>query len=255
MDPVREFLEFSSGIKKEAAEDLKGVQNKEFLLWKTWKDNGKKPEHLRPLLNSLRPFINSHANKWTTTRDVPPAAVRAEFMHHAVQALDTYDPSYGAQINTHVGNYLKKAQRFVTTYQNPARIPETRIYKTGAYKNALKVLEESYGRTPTHQEMADYLKWPVKQVETLHSEIRVALPQSRFAHDPGVVVRSREAEVLRLLPYELTPDEKLVFEHIYGIGGKPQLTPGQISAQLGISAPKVSRLKQSIAAKYKKYVP
>ena len=64
---------------------------------------------------------------------------------------------------------------------------------------------------------------------------------------------SRHNEIMRLLPYELGPDEKQVFEYVYGIGGKPKLEPGQIAQKLAMSSSKVSRIKKSIAIKYSKY--
>jgi DNA-directed RNA polymerase specialized sigma subunit len=60
-------------------------------------------------------------------------------------------------------------------------------------------------------------------------------------------------EVLKLIPYELSPEENAVFEHVYGTGGKPQLGTGDIAKRLNMSAPKVSRVKSAIAEKIKKY--
>ncbi len=58
---------------------------------------------------------------------------------------------------------------------------------------------------------------------------------------------------MRLLPYELNTDERAVFEHLYGVGGKTRKSPGQIAKKLKMSAPKVSRLKRAIAKKYEQY--
>ena len=65
---------------------------------------------------------------------------------------------------------------------------------------------------------------------------------------------SRHNEIMRLLPYELNAEERQVFEHLFGVGGKPKLEPGQIAQKLNMSAPKVSRLKKSISEKYARYV-
>ena len=48
--------------------------------------------------------------------------------------------------------------------------------------------------------------------------------------------------------------ERAVFEHIYGIGGKAKLSPGEIAVKLNMSAPKVSRIKAAIASKYEGYI-
>lgn len=254
MKPVSDFLEELEGLEKEAADDLRTRQQRELQMWQQWKANGQKKEDLRPLMSSMRPFVNQQANKWAVRqRDIPPAAIRAEFTNQFVQALDSYDPNRGAQLNTHIRHQLKKAQRFVTTYQNPGRIPETRIYKIRKLQDAEMELDEKFGRSPTQHEIADHLKWSPRTVDVLQREVRKARPTSQFESDPSSYVPSRQKEVLRLLPYELTSDEKAVFEHLYGVGGKPKLGPGQIARKLNMSAPKVSRLKKSIAQKYDRY--
>lgn len=256
MNPVAEFLSLQEEAEKHAAGDLRSKQTRELELWHTWKQGGHQPEHLRPLIQSLRPFIRSQADMWATrNRDIPPAAIRAEFMNQAVAALQTYDPSKAA-LNTHIGHRLKKAQRFVTSYQNPARIPENRVYRIRDLEDATTHLDQQFGRPPTQLEIADHLKWSPRQVDLLQREVRKARPTSQFGQglaDPFKTTPSRHQEILRLLPYELTTDERSVFEHLYGIGGRPKLEPGQIATQLGMSAPKVSRLKKSIADKYSRY--
>ena len=148
---------------------------------------------------------------------------------------------------------LRVIRNFVTTYQNPGRIPETRIYDIRELQDAEQRLDDRLGRAPTQLELADKLKWSPRQVDLLQREVRKALPTGQFEHDPSSFVPSRQKEVLRLLPYELTNEERSVFEYIYGVGGKPKLGPGAIARKLGISAPKVSRLKKTIAGKYAKY--
>ena len=250
MDPVTEFIGLLS---KEAATDRKTLQQREFDMWQKWKDGGMKHKDLRPLLKSIRPLIDSEASQWARQRDVPPAAIRAEFTSQAVEGLRTYDPKYGAQINTHLRSQMRRARRFITKYQNTARIPETRVYKVQKLQNATTYLQEQLGREPTEHELADEMQWSPKQVSYLQKEVRKTLPTTQFRSDPMSIVPSKQAEILRLLPYELTMEEKQVFEYLYGFGGKPKLAPGAIAKKLNMSAPKVSRLKKSIAEKYKQY--
>jgi DNA-directed RNA polymerase specialized sigma subunit len=253
-NPVDDFLAEVKTIKKVAASDLRGRQKREFEMWQQWKQGGMQPRQLRPLVKSFKPLINHQANIFAgRVRDIPPAAIRAEFTNQFANALQTYDPNRGTQLNTHIRHQLKKAQRFVTTYQNPGRIPENRIYKIHEMQTAQQQLDEQFGRPPTALEMADKLKWSPKQVELLQREVRKVTPTGHFESDPTTYTPSRWNEVKRLLPYDLSRDENAVFEHLYGVGGKPQLAPGAIARQLKMSAPKVSRLKKSIAQKVKQY--
>lgn len=255
MNPVDEFLNEVEGIEKLSADDLRARQKREMEMWNQWQQGGQKKKDLRPLLSSLKGYVNHHANVFAgRVRDIPPAAIRAEFINQTVNALQTYDPNRGTKLTTYIGHQLKKAKRFVTTYQNTGRIPETRIYRIGELKNAEQRLDEELGRSPTQLELADSLKWSPKQVDVLQREVRKSFPTGGYASDPSSHVPSRQKEVLRLLPYELDNEERPVFEYLYGVGGKPQLGPGAIARKLGISAPKVSRLKKSIGDKYSKYV-
>ena len=64
---------------------------------------------------------------------------------------------------------------------------------------------------------------------------------------------SRTAEVVRLIQYELKPEEQAVMEHLLGINGKPKLKPGEIATKLNMTPSKVSRIKSSIASKMGQY--
>ena len=253
MNPVEDFLSFCS-LEKVAVEDLRERQGKELEMWHTWNNNGRKQEHMRPLLDSMRPLIQKHIKVWSSVRDVPPAAIKAEFTNQAVKAFENFDPNRGVKLSTFVTGQMKQAQRFITTYQNSARIPESRVYSIGTLNNAEQQLSETLGRAPTQIELADKLKWSQKKVGTLQSEIKKSYPASQFVSEAATYTPSRQQEVLRLLPYELSPDERAVFEHIYGVNGKEKLQPGDIATKLKMSAPKVSRLKAAIAAKYDSYI-
>lgn len=252
---VAEILDrFVPSLEKEAAADLSAKRQNEIEMWRTWKDNGMQQQHLRPLLSSLRPLIRKQSNQWAIQRDVPPAAIHAEFLNHAVKALETYDPSKSG-LQTYLTYAMKKAPRFIKAHQNAAYIPETRSYSIQKFKDATTNLSDQLGRLPTQLELADHLQWSPKKVATMQKEVRnlSSNPVGQASFDPTEYIPSRQAETLRLLPYDLTPEERSVFEYLYGVGGKPKLTPGEISKKLKMSAPKVSRVKASIAAKYARY--
>lgn len=150
---------------------------------------------------------------------------------------------------------LMKANRFINTYQNPARIGEKRTYDITRMNTSSDLLRQKLGREPTAMEIADHAKMPISDVQLLQKEVRKAYPMGFFegSSEPMGVTPSRTAEVMKLLPYDLTPDENAVFERVYGTQtGRPMGT-GAIAKQLGMSAPKVSRLKKSIAEKWKAY--
>ena len=234
--------------------DLSARAKGELEMWNTWDKGGRKPEHLRPLIHSLQPLVKHRSRIFENkVRDIPPPVIRSEFQKQLVGALETFDPNKG-KMSTYVTGRLMKANRFINTYQNPARIVETRIYNITKLKNAEDFLRQQSGRSPTTHEIADYAKLPVSDVHALQKEVRRADPTGQFGlGDPISITPSRTKEIMRLLPYDLTPEENSVFERVYGVGAHKQMGTGQIAKDLKMSAPKVSRLKKSVAGKWQAY--
>ena len=253
----------AQGFGKTAAGKKPGRAQVDFELYSKWKSGGQKPEDLRPLLQQFRPLIRKWSNKYAgPTRDVemPPAAIHAEFDRWFLHALDTYDPDKGAALGTWVDTNLQRGQRWVMNHRNLAYIPEKRVYKdVGAYKNAVSVLDDQYGRPPNTQEVADYLGWSEKHTALVQSEIHPTLSSSFWDRsegsvDPTSVMPSRHSEVLTNIQYQLSPEELLVYEHLLGRNGKPKMKQNEIAAKFGFSQSKVSRLKGNIANKMKEYI-
>jgi DNA-directed RNA polymerase specialized sigma subunit len=242
------------GIEKDAnSSSDRAAKDKE--LWEQWNEAGRTPSAMRPLLKEFKPLIHKRAGVYAGKNpNVPPEAVRAEFMNNAITAFENYDPNRGAALGTHVNWQLMKSRRFIATYgSGSGRIPENRSYKVQEFKNAKFELQDSLGREPSGMELANKLSWPLKQVSSMELELRREIPSSMFQADTMAIKPSRSAEVIRLIQYELTPEEQNVMEYTLGVNGKPQLKPGDIASKLNMSPSKVSRVKLEIAKKMGKY--
>lgn len=250
-NPLEEFLELSDGLDKEAAAS---VYKKDHQLWNQWNQNGRKEEDLEQLMHQMNPLIQRASNVYAGKVNIPKSAVQAEFQIHAINAFKTYNPNRGATLGTHVTHQLKKGRRFISTYQNVGRIPETRIHKITEFKNARDELADDLGREPSAHELASKLKWPTTQVSAMTTELqRKEVPTSTLQGDMSSLKPSKEGELLRLIQYDLNPQEKIVYEYLLGQNGKPQLSPGQIARKLNMSPSKVSRIKNSIGKKAQGY--
>lgn len=248
--PIEDFLALVDELDKEAASSR---AKKDHELWNQWDQNGRKPEDLEPLMKQMNPLINRAANVYSGKVNIPRSAVKAEFQIQAINAFNNYDPNRGAALGTHLTWQLKKGKRFISTYQNIGRIPETRIHHITTFKNARDELTDQLGREPSGQELATKLKWPLTQVSAMELELRKEVPTSTLQSDMTSLKPSKEGELLRLIQYDLTPEELSVYELLLGVNGKPQLKPGQIASKLNMSPSKVSRIKNSIGQKAKKY--
>ncbi len=280
LSPIQEFLKYASttSVKshtrkvdgkvvqvKQHDRDIEGQGDnsvitsdrraKEFEMWKRWKLGGMRPEDLPPLLRSFRPLIQSKINVYKgKVKMIPDSAIEAEFQLRFVEGLRRYDPNKGVALSTYIYRYLDKAKRFIVENQNVGRIPENRIYKIKQYTVARDELSDELGTVPSTKQVAQKLGWSVKETERMESELRNDLTSQGFEEDPYALTPSKSEEVIRLFKYELSGDERTVYEYLTG-QGKPQKTSTAEIAKL-IKQPdyKVSRIKNNIQKKLKRYI-
>ena len=245
-------------------------RQQELHMWKEWKESGESPEKLQPLLTSLQPLIAKQVRVFSHT-PIPLPVIEAEATRHTIDALRKYDPvpkagRQGTQIHSWVTGQLKGMNRYIYSNQNFRRITEERAQIVGDYQRARAHLMEELSREPTYTEISDYMnEMPervdrsrnikAKDVKLLSQEMTPDLLASVEMGDPFVEETPHERELMKLIVYDLSPDELRVFEYIRGINGKAKISStGQISKLLGWSASKVSQVKNKIAKKLEGYL-
>lgn len=238
------------GEKKEKnKEELKVTQKKELDLWHEWNNNGRKPEHLKPLYDSFKPLLQREANKFRGV-ELPKSTIQAEMRKQFVNAIKTYDPNHPKKpkLSSWITTNLLKSSRFIKTYQNLGKIPEGQISKITEFKRAKNELFDKYGHEPDTITLADYLKWPKKRVAQLQKELRSDLPSSAFLHDPAESLTPKELEAVRIIQYDkrLSPEERSVYEYTFGMNGRQKLQPGQIAKKTGLHPSKISRIRSKL---------
>lgn len=236
------------------AHPLDERKQRELQLWWKWKLGGERPEDMRPLVHSFMGLVNKQASVYIGRVQMPPEAIRAEFVKQLIAGLKGYDPKRGTAISTYVTWHLKKAQRYISTYQNVARIPEERIWKIREFEMARQKLIDEMQREPTDKELAAKLGWGVKDVVLLDTELRKDLSTSKFETDPTSVTPPRELEVLKLFLYELKDEEQEVYRHLTGLG-RPRITEiVPLSDAVNEPPHKVYRIRAGIVKKLKTYM-
>jgi DNA-directed RNA polymerase specialized sigma subunit len=184
-----------------------------------------------------------------------------------IKAFESYNPDRGASLRTHVEGRLQKAKRYNVKNQNFAYIPEEQVRFIGKIQKAHDELSDDYGRAPTNIELATHLnsqdsryKLTAKRIGEIRANQKADQPGSLWTYDPMAQTSNREQEVLNLINSELpsifpNADERMVFEHIYGLNGKPTLTgTNELARRLGKSPSQISRIKTSVGAKVKSYL-
>jgi AraC-like DNA-binding protein len=252
-NPVDQYLEDTGQTKSAALGKNASRDQRHLELWEAWKQEPTK-QNLQPLLKEFHPTFSAKVREWKAP-NTQDAALRAELASHAIKAFERYDPNRGASVSTFVNQYLEKAKRFNTRVQNQAYIPEEKAKWIGKIDAAKDQLYEDLNRQPTHEEIAGVVGISPKLVKEVQSRRFADVRGSAFQSDPHGHVGSRDQEVVSLLRQELNPKEQTVYDFIYGQNGKPQITEtGVIAQRTGMSASQVSRIKNSIGAKYKKYL-
>jgi DNA-directed RNA polymerase specialized sigma subunit len=234
---------------KKTKEEFKSQQKQELDMWHHWNDNGRKPEHLKPLLDAYKPMIQSKSQVYTKSQvEVPTSAIEAEFKKHFVNAVKTYDPNKGTQLNTWVDWHMRKGGRYVKTYQNLGKIPERQISNIRKFDAAKMELTAKHGFEPDTHMMAEHLGWPTRRVVQMNKERRKDLPVSGFMQDPTEVLNPKELEAIHTLQYDsrLSQEDRAVYEYTFGMNGKPVLKPGEISKRTSLHPSKVSRIRNKL---------
>lgn len=244
---IDEYDETSEKIANEArGQDLK--------LWHAWNDGGRKPEDLHPLLQRF----NGLVNKTVTQRakglaQVDQTAARGVVMQEVIKGIQTYDPSRGASLMTHVFPRTNKASRTLNVWKNVAYIPQEKAERIGDIQRAEHAIREE-GKEPTPEGIRSWMSsqglplMTAKQIRQTQQRIVRDVPGSSFESDPVPQLPARIHEVLPLLRAELSADEQRLFDLAYH-DTNPVSAPGMLAQRLGWSPSKVSRTLSSISTK------
>lgn len=228
------------------------TKDEELELWKKWKYNGDQ-QALDNLMASLRPLVKKISSPWIRS-GIPQSALEGEVKRIVLESLQSYDPSYGVQLNTFIISRSKKINRFVYKHQNIGRISEQRITQIGTFNNVKQFMTDRFGREPSAVQLADELGWSIPEVERMEQESRRDIIGSMQVVDPGIVMTDRDQEVLDFLYYELTPEEQNIYDYLLGKHGKPMLKANEIADKLGTNPAKISRVRSKMAEKYQMYI-
>jgi len=208
----------------------------------------------------MRPLIYDAARKAAYGSNVPESAHRIYAAQNFLNALKTFDPSKGRALQSHVYDTVhQKAKRLNYLYQNFGHMPEPRAQSIGLYQNEYQSMRAQLGREPSTAELADKLGWSMKQVSNIQKELHKDLALGEGTEEFSFFESSRDEEILGYIYYDLTNEEKVVYEYIFGKNGKPKLIkPNKkvdydaIASKMGSSSSKVRALASSIGKKLEK---
>lgn len=234
------------------------LQTKQIEMWKQWQSSNEDPNHLRPLHNSFKGLIQSQVNKYKNLEALPPPMLQAKANELFLESLRNYNPNKSA-MSTHVTNNLKRLDRFVKTYQNAGRIQESRAGNFAEYLAAKSSLIEDLGRAPTAEELAAHMTTSMNKTISSNEAMRYMkedrkdIGEASWSDDSLTRIPSASAMILRLVAQELKPEQRAVYERLFGVNGARRQRPSEIALALRVHPSKISRIRKEIEKVLKKY--
>jgi len=218
-------------------------RSKDQELFDQWKKTGSKQD-LGKLVNQLSGVIFQEVNRQSGT--LPSAALSAEAKKWAIKGIQTYDPSKGTQLSTHVTNYLQRVRRMNYKYQNAVRLPENMQMQYRAWNMANQELADQLNRDPTEEELAKHLGWSKPQVVKYKNSLYSDLVESASDKPAEYTQYNENAELMEYLLSQLTHDEKFILDNV------KEMPAPQIAAKLGVNINRYNYLKKQLQKKIEK---
>lgn len=212
-------------------------------LYHKWKTTGSK-KALADLIDQLSPLIYNEVRNQSGS--LPTAALSAEAKKWAIKAIQTYDPSKGASLSTHLYTWLAKTRRLNYRFQNTVRLPENMQLKFHEYNRAVQDLTDQLNREPTESELAEKLGWSKPHVVKFKNSLYADLIESASARPAEFTHFNDNAILMQHLMAQLTPDEKFILENT------KVLSSTELANRLGVNINRLNYLKSKLTQKIKK---
>lgn len=216
---------------------------KDIELFNQWKNTGDK-KALGALVNQLSPVIYSEVRRASGT--LPETALSAEAKSWAIRAIQTYDPSKGTSLSTHVSNYLPKVRRLNYTYQNAARLPENLHLQYSEFQKGISHLQETLNRDPSDEEIAAHLGWSKPLVVKFKGSLYEDLIESATQRPIETTQFNQNKMLMDHLLDQLDETEKYIFLN------NKDVSASEMCKKLGINISRLNYLKSKLISKIAK---
>jgi DNA-directed RNA polymerase specialized sigma subunit len=220
--------------------DFQAAKKKDIELYTQWKQSGDK-QALGALIKQLHPVIYSEVRRASGT--LPESALSAEAKKWTVRAIQTYDPTKGVALSTHVMNYLPKVRRLNYKYQNSARLPENLQLQFTEFRNAVSHLETNLNREPTDEEIAKHLGWSKPLVVRFKGSLYEDLVESASQRPIETTQFNSNKMLMDHLMSKLDEQEKTILLNSKDISAQ------ELADKIGVNISRLNYLKSKLRTK------
>lgn len=216
------------------------TRTKDMVVWQQWKDSGSK-QHLGQLIQQLSPLVYYEVQR--ASGSLPTSALAAEAKKWTIKAVQTYDPSKGTTLSTHVMNYLPKVRRMNYKYQNAVRLPENMQLKFHEYNKALNDLTEELSREPSPEELSKRLGWSKPHVVKFGGSLYADMIESQNERPSEYAQFNENKILLDHLRQQLSENETFMLDHAADMGVK------EMCEHLGVNVNRYNYLRRKLIDK------
>ena len=222
----------------------KNLQN-----WSNWKQKPSS-DNLMSVVNGFDGLMNTSVGQ---QKNVNRSLLKGRAKLLTIDAIKTFDPLSGANLTTHVYNYLRPLNRESKDMAEIA--PASRHYSEESAKmiNAINSFSEDNGREPDDSEIRDILGISQKRLEKLNKIVKYEIPESQVVGGLEDEDTDEQSNKLNLwtdyVYHDLETRDKKILDFKLGRSGHPEMSNDEIGHKLNISPVEVSNRSAYIASK------
>ena len=227
------------------------------LSWSTWKADPS-PTNMTDMMKQVNPVVDKAV--YTYAPQSSPA-VRSIAKVYTRKALESYDPTKGTKLQTHLHIQLQPLRREAASY-NTLHVPENVRTDMRQLGNAERQYEMEQGRSANDDELADYTSLSRARINHIRKFYRPTVYDSAIseggeggAEQATPALSDAESLWEDYVYYELSDKDKLIYDMKLGnksgkpasladISAKMKMTPSAISQRLKRIAEKIMEGEQ-----------
>jgi DNA-directed RNA polymerase specialized sigma subunit len=220
--------------------------------YEMWKKR-KTPEAMGSLLDAADPVIQSAITSYAGGSDLFKGHAR----RLAAKAFETYDPSKGTKLRTHLMTQLQPLMRVASEHKSSVKVPERVHVDLYKLRGTTQTYFDQHGREPSDKELADLTGMSMRRMQHVRKFARPDIPESglTFKNEegeeevfyPGTQSIDPQRVWIEYVHHDLAPIDQKILEWKTGLYGKEKLGTNEIAKRLGITAGAVSQRSARIS--------